>query len=180
MDAPVVELPCSLCEGIECRRRSQEYAFQPNGKWFNGLGCGAGLSVDLDDVGSVAWSVIFGETGHGALLQLFDPFDFALEAVADVDGESRILGVEHVPLGASLEGVGVGFDKVLESVDPGIELPHFSNVVVLPLFDCFEQRLGNALQGVGVEISAAVENVSGRSGRDGVVGECVPRGDGNR
>ena len=46
-------------------------------------------------------------------------------------------------------------------------------VVVFSLFDCLEQRFGDALQGVGVEVSAAVKDVSGRSGRDRVVGEGV-------
>ena len=74
----------------------------------------------------------------------------------------------------------MGLDKVFESVDPGVELAYLSRVVILSLFDRFEQRLGDALQGVWVEISAAVEDISGRSGRDGVVGKSVPRGDGNR
>ena len=164
MDAPIVELPCSFRKGVERCRWPQEYAFQPDGEGLDGLSRSAGLSVDLDDVGSVARTVVLGEAGHGALLQLFDPFDFSLEAVADVDGESGVFGVKYVPLRATLEGVGVGFDKVLESVDPGIKFPHFGNVVVLSLFDCFEQRLGNALQGVGVEVGAAVEDVSRRSG----------------
>ena len=130
-------------------------------------------------MGGVSGAVIFGETGHCTLLQLFDPFNFSLEAVADIDGETWILGVEDVPLRASLEGVGVGFDKVLEPIDPRIELTYFSCVIIFPLFDRFEQGLGDALQGVGVEIGAAVKDVSGRSGRDGVVGECVSRGNGN-
>ena len=33
-------------------------------------------------------------------------------------------------------------------------------MVGFSLFDCFEQGLGNALQGVGVEVGAAVEDVS--------------------
>ena len=114
------------------------------------------------------------------MLQLFDPFDFSLQPVADVNGEPWVLGVEDIPLGASLEGVSVSFDKVFQPVDPGIELSYFGPVVVLPLFDCFEQGFGDALQGIGVEVSAAVKDVSGRSGRDGVVGKSVPRGDGNR
>ena len=160
MDTPVVELPRSLCEGIECCRRPQEDTLQPDGKGFDGLGCRTRLSVDLDDVGSVAWAVIFGKAGHSALLQLLDPLDLPLKAVADVDGESRIFGVEDIPLGASLEGVGMGFDEVLESVNSSVELAYFSRVVVFPLFDCFEQRFGDALQGVRVEVSATVEDVS--------------------
>ena len=109
----------------------------------------------------VAWTVIFGEAGHCALLQLFDPLDFPLKAVADVDGKSWVLGVEDIPLRASLEGVGVGPDQVLESVDSGVKLSHFSGVVIFPLLDSFEQGFGDALQGVRVEVSAAVEDVSG-------------------
>ena len=45
------------------------------------------MSVDLDDVRSVPRVVVFGETGHRALFQLFDPFDLPLKTVADVDGE---------------------------------------------------------------------------------------------
>ena len=74
----------------------------------------------------------------------------------------------------------MSFDEVLQPVDPGIELPYFGRMVVLPLFDCFEQGFGDALQGVGVEVSAAVKDVSGRSRRGGVVGESVSRGDGDR
>ena len=104
----------------------------------------------------------------------------SLKSVADVDSKSGIFGVEDIPLRASLEGVGVGFNEVFKLVDPSIELAYFGCMVVLSLFNCFEQRLGNALQGVGVEISAAVEDVSGRAGRDGVIGEGVSRGDQNR
>ena len=98
------------------------------------------------------------------MLQLFDPFNLSLEAVADVDGETRIFGVEDVSFGAALEGVGVSFDEILQSVDPGVELSNFGNVVVLPLFNSFEESLGDSLQGVGVEVGAAVEDVSGGSG----------------
>ena len=94
------------------------------------------------------------------MLQLFDPFDFSLKTIADVDGEPGVLGVKDIPLRASLEGVGVGLDKVFQSVDPSVELAYFGCMVVLSLFNCFEQRLGDALQGVGVEVSAAVEDVS--------------------
>ena len=179
MDAPIVEFPCSFREGIERCRWPQEYAFQPDGEGLDGLSRSTGLSVDLDNVGSVARTIIFGEAGHCALFQLLDPLDFSLEAITDIDGKTRIFGVEDVPLGAALEGVGVGFDEVFKSIDPGIELSYFGHMVVLPLFDCFEQGFGDALQGVGVEVSAAVKDVSGRSGRDGVVGEGVPRRDGD-
>ena len=131
-------------------------------------------------MGSVAWTVVFGEAGHSALLQLFDPLNFSLKAVANVDGKPGVFGVEDVSLGAALEGVGVCFDEVLESVDPAVELSYLGHVIVFSLFDCFEQSFGDALQRVGVEIGAAVEDVSSRSGRDGVVGECVPRGDRDR
>ena len=55
----------------------------------------------------------------------------------------------------------MGFDKILESVDPSVELVYFGHVIVLPLFDCFEQCFGDSLQGVGVEIGTAVEDVGG-------------------
>ena len=118
------------------------------------------MGVDFDDVGSIAWTIVFGEAGHGTLLQLFDPFDLSLKAVADVDGKPRVLGIEDVSFGASLEGVGMGFDQVFEPVDPGVELSYFGGVIAFPLFNCFEQGFGDALQGVGVEIGAAVEDVS--------------------
>ena len=112
-------------------------------------------------MGSVAWTVVFGEAGHGALLQLFDPLNFSLKTVADVDGESGVFGVKDIPLGASLESVGVGLDKVLESVDPRVELSYFGCVVIFSLFDCFKQGFGDALQSVGVEVGAAVKDISG-------------------
>ena len=178
VDTPIVELPRGLREGVECCRRPQEDTFQPNGKGLDGLGCRTGLSVDLDDVGSVARTVVFGKAGHGALLQLLDPFDLPLKAIADIDGEPGVFGVEDIPLGASLEGVGVGFDEVFESVDPGVELAYFGCMVVLSLFNCFEQGFGDSLQGVRVKIGAAVKDVGGRAGRDGVVSD-VSRWDGN-
>ena len=94
------------------------------------------------------------------MFQLFDPLDFPLKTVADVDGEPRVFGVENVPLWATFEGVSVGFDKVFESIDPTVKLLYFGRVIVFPLLDCFKQRFGDALQGVGVEIGAAVEDVS--------------------
>ena len=96
-------------------------------------------------MGSVAWTVIFGEAGHSALLQLFDPLNFPLKTIADVDGEPRVLGIEDIPLGAAFEGVGVCFDKVLESVNSAVEFPYFGDVVVFPLLDRLEQGFGNAL-----------------------------------
>ena len=164
MDAPVVKLPCGFRESVERCRWPQEYAFQPDGERLDGFGCGAGLSVDLDDMGGVARTVIFGEAGHRALLQLFDPLDFSLEAVADVDSESRVFGVKDISLGAALERIGVCFDEIFESIDPTVELPYFGHMVIFPLLDRFEQRLGDALQGVGVKVGAAVKDVSGRSG----------------
>ena len=119
------------------------------------------MSVDFDDVRSVPWAVVFSKTGHCALLQLFDPFDLLLKAIADIDGETWVFGIENIPLRASFESVGMGFDKVFESVDSSVELMYFGHVVVLSLFDRFEQRFGDALQGVGVKVSAAVENVGG-------------------
>ena len=108
----------------------------------------------------VSWAVVLGETGHCALFQLLDPLDFSLETVADVDSKAGVLGVENVSLRAAFEGVGVSFDKIFESADPTVELSYLGHVVVFSLFDCFEQRLGNALQGVGVKVGAAVEDVS--------------------
>ena len=180
MDTPVVELPRGFCEGVERGRWPQQNTLQPHGERLDGLGRGARLSVDLDDVGGVAWAVVLGEAGHGTLLQLFDPFNFSLKAVADIDGEAWVLGVENIPLRAPLEGVSVGLDEVFKSIDPRIELAYFGCVVILSLLDRFEQGFDNALQGVGVKVGTAVKDISGRSGRDGVVGECVPRGDGNR
>ena len=138
MDAPIVELFCSFRESVERCRWPQKYAFQPDRKGLDGFSRGAGLSVDLDNVGSVAWTVIFGEAGHCALLQLFDPFDFPLQAVADIDGKPRVLGVEDIPFGAALEGVGVCLNEIFEPIDPAVEFPHFGHVVVFPLFNCFE------------------------------------------
>ena len=138
------------------------------------------MSVDLDNVRGVAWAIVLGKTGHSALLQLLDPLDFSLETIADIDGEAWVFGVEDVSFGAPLKGVGMGFDEVLEPIDPTVEFPYFGDMVVFPLLDRFEQGLGDALQGVRVEVGAAVKDVSGRSGRDGVVGKCVPRGDGDR
>ena len=96
------------------------------------------MGVDFDDVRGVSRAVVLGEAGDHALLQLLDPLDFPLEAVANIDGEAWVLGVENVPLGAVLEGIGVGFDEVLESVDPGIEFLYLGCMVVLSLFDCLK------------------------------------------
>ena len=164
MDTPIVELPCGFYEGVERCRWPQEYAFQPDGERFDGLGRSAGLSVDFDDVGSVAWTVIFGEAGHSALLQLLDPFDFPLQAIANVDGKTRVLGVKDIPFGATLESVGVRLNEVFKPIDPTVELSHLGRVVVFSLLNCFEQRLGDTLQSVGVEVSATIEDVSGRTG----------------
>ena len=138
MDAPIVEFPCRFREGVKRCRRPQEYGFQPDGKRLDGLSRSARLSVDLDDVGSVAWSVVFGEAGHCALLQLFDPFDFPLQAVADVDGEPRVLSVKDISFGAALEGVGVRFNKVLEPIDPAVKFSYFGHVIIFSLLNCFE------------------------------------------
>ena len=177
MDTPIFELPRSFRESVERGRRPQEYGLHPDGKRFDGLSRGAGLSVDFDDVRGVARTVVFGEAGHSTLLQLFDPLDFSLKAVADIDGEPGVFGVEDVPLRAALEGVGVCLDEVLEPVDSSVELAYFGRMVVFSLFDCFEQGFGDTLQGVGVEVGAAIEDVSSRSRRDGVVGESVSRRD---
>ena len=80
------------------------------------------LGIDFDDMGSVPGTVIFGETGHSTLLQLLDPFDFSLQAIADVDSEPWVFGVKDISLGTTFEGVGVGFDKVFKSGDLGVEL----------------------------------------------------------
>ena len=74
----------------------------------------------------------------------------------------------------------MGLDKVLESGNPGIEFTYFGCMVGFSLFNCFEQGFGDTLQGIGVEVGAAVKDVSGRLGRDGVVGDCMPRWDGDR
>ena len=110
-------------------------------------------------MGGVSGAVIFGVARHRTLLQLFDPFDLPLKTVADVDGKPRVFGIEDVPLWATFEGVGVVLEEVLESVDPTIELLYLGPVIVFSLLNCFEQRLGDALQGVGVEIGAHVEDV---------------------
>ena len=164
MDTPVVELPRSLCKGVECCRRPHEDTLQPDGKGFDGLGRCTGLSIDLDDVGSVSGAVVFSIARHRALLQLLDPLDLPLKAIADVDGERGIFGVENIPLWASFESLGVLLDEVLESIDPTVELLYLGLVIVLSLLDRLEQCPGDALQGVGVEVGTHVENVSCRSG----------------
>ena len=138
MNAPVIELPRSFRERVECGRRSQKDALQPHGERFDGFGHCTGLGVDFDDMGSIARTIVFGEAGHGALLQLFNPLNLPLEAIADVDSEPGIFGIEDIPLRATLESIGMGFDKIFESVNPSVELAYFSRVVVFPLFDCFE------------------------------------------
>ena len=55
----------------------------------------------------------------------------------------------------------MGFDKILELGNSGVELSDLGDVIGFPLFNCFEQGFGDALQGVGVEVGAAVQNVSG-------------------
>ena len=164
MDAPVVEFPRGLRKGVECSRRPQEDTLQPDGKGLDGLCRCTGLGVDFDDMGGVSRAVVLGEAGHRTLFQLFDPFNFSLKAVADIDGEPGIFGVKDIPFRASLKGVSVGFDEILKSIDPSVELAHFGHVIVFSLLNCFEQRFSDALQGVGVEVGAAVKDVSGRSG----------------
>ena len=138
MDAPIVEFPCSFREGVERCRWPQKYAFQPDGERLDGLGRSTGLSIDFDDVGSVTWTVVLGEAGHCALLQLFDPFNFSLQTVADVDGESRVFGIEDIPFGAALEGVGVRLNEVFEPIDPAVKFPDFGRMVVFSLLNCSE------------------------------------------
>ena len=122
------------------------------------------MGVDFDDMRGIARAVVLGKTGHSTLFQLFDPFDLPLKSVADIDGKPRIFGVEDIPLRASLEGVGMGFDEVFKPIDSGIELSHFGRMILFLLPNCFKQCFGNALQGVGVEVGATVEDVGGRSG----------------
>ena len=160
VDTPVVKLPCGFSKGVEGDQGPQEDAFQPYGERLNRLRCGTGLGVNFDNVRGVSRTIVFGETGHRSLLQLFDPLNLSLETIADVDCKPWILGVEDVSFGASFESVGVGFDEVLQSGNLSIELQHFGGMVGLSLFDGFEQHLGNALQGVGVEVGAAVQDVS--------------------
>ena len=74
----------------------------------------------------------------------------------------------------------MGFNEVFESIDPRIELAYLGRVVVFSLLNRLEQRFGNTLQGIGVKVGAAVKDVSGRSGRDGVVGKRVSGGDRDR
>ena len=112
-------------------------------------------------MGSIPGAVVLGKACHRALLQLFDPFDLSLKTIADIDGEPGVFGIEDVSLGALLESVGVSLNEIFEPVDPTIEFSYLGHVVVFSLFDRLEQRLGDALQGVGVEVSAAVEDVSG-------------------
>ena len=132
------ELPRGFRESVERCRRPQEDTLQPYGKGFDGFRCCAGLGVNFDNMGSIPRSVVFGETGHRTLLQVFDPLDFSLKAVADIDGKTRIFSVEDISFGAPLEGVGVGFDEVFESVDSGVELSYLGGMIVLPLFDRFK------------------------------------------
>ena len=131
-------------------------------------------------MGGISRAVVLRKTGHRALLQLLDPFDLSLKPIADVNGETWIFGIEDIPLRAALEGVGVGFDEVFKSIDSTVELSYLGHVVVFSLFDRFKQCFGDALQGVGVEIGATVENVSSRSGQDRVVGEGVSGWDRDR
>ena len=160
MDTPVVKLPRSFSKGVEGGRWPQENALQPYGERFDRLHCGTGLGVDFDNVRGVCRTVIFGEAGHRSLLQLLDPLNLSLQTIADVDCKPRILSVENVSFGASLEGVSVGFDEVLQSGDPSVKLQYFGGMVGLSLFNSLEQCLGDALQGVGVEVGAAVQDVS--------------------
>ena len=110
---------------------------------------------------SVPGAVVFGEACHCALFQMFDPFDLSLKTVADVNGEPGVFGVEDVSFGAAFESVGMSLDEVLEPVDPAVELSYLGQVIVFSLFDRFEQRLGDALQGIGVEVRTTVQDVSG-------------------
>ena len=160
MDAPIVKLPRGFSKGVEGSRWPQEDALQPYGERLNRLRCGTGLGVDFDNVRGISRTIVFGEAGHRSLLQLLDPLNLLLQTVADVDRKPWILGVKDISFGASFEGVGVGFDEVFQLGDSSIELQYLGSVVGLPLFDGSEQHLGNALQGVGVEIGATVQDVS--------------------
>ena len=53
----------------------------------------------------------------------------------------------------------MGLDKVFESEDTGIEFGHLGDVVSFSLFNGFKQRLGDALQGIGVEVGATIQDV---------------------
>ena len=88
MDTPVVKFFGGLSEGVEGGRWPQENALQPYGERFDRLCRGTGLSVDFDNVRGVPRAVVLGKTGHRTLLQLFDPFDFLLQAIANIDGKA--------------------------------------------------------------------------------------------
>ena len=110
-------------------------------------------------MGSVSRAIVFGIARNRALLQLLDPLNLALKAVADIDSERGVFGIENVPLWAAFEGLSVLLDEIFESDDPTVEFLYLGLVVFFSLFEGLEQRLGDALQGVGVEIGAHVENV---------------------
>ena len=103
------------------------------------------MSVDFDNVGGISGTIVFGVARHRALLQLLDPLDLPLKAVADVDGERGVLGVENVPLWAAFESFVVLLDQVFKSDDPTVELLYLGLVVLFSLFKGFEQRFGDAL-----------------------------------
>ena len=125
-------------------------------------------------------AVVLSKTGHHALLQLLDPFNLSLKTVADIDGKPGIFGVEDVPFGAALEGVSMGFDKVFEPGDSGIEFHNFGGMVVFSLLDGSKQRLSDALQSVGVEVGTAGQDVGRQSGGDGIIRDSVSGWDRDR
>ena len=112
-DPPVVELSGHFVQLVVLWHGSNDAFSEPGGKGFHRLTLHCRLGVDVENVGSTAQTVAFGEAGDCAVVQELDPFDGTVDAVAVADGEIGKTFVLFIPGGYLLPGL---FLKALQSL----------------------------------------------------------------
>jgi hypothetical protein len=165
---PVVKVANVALEVHEVAGWPDKEGAEPSGEGFNGIFFAmpnrVSLCIQIDNIRGLIRALVHMESGDASIFQLFDPFCWFEDSVAQRDVEVGHLPlVVDVAIWGSFEDVFVMFDSVVEPGDLFLETADFNIFVGVTSGNGCEEPLCDGPKDVGVEV-----RVCRQRGRNGI------------
>ena len=164
---PVVKVADVALEVYEVAAQPNEEGTEPGGKWFNGVFLAmpnrVSLRIQVNNIRGLIRALVRMESGDASILQLFDPFCWFEDPVAQGNVEvGHSPFVVDVAVWGPFEDVFVVLDSVVEPSDLLLETADFDIFLGIASSNGCEEPFGDGSEDVGVKVGVCCQ--SGRNG----------------
>ena len=154
---PVIKVADVALQVYEVTAGPDEEGAKPGEEQFDGIFLAmpnhVSLRIQIDNVRGLIRALLFMESGDLPIFQLFDPFCWFEDSVAEGNVEVGHLPIVFdVPIGGPFEYVLVVFDTVMESTDLFVEAVNFAGLLGVVSGDGCKEPLCDGSEDVSIEV----------------------------